>query len=176
MARLFYALWPDSGARIALHRAALKIDVRDARRVAADRLHITLVFLGEVAPEQSAELIDDSAAIRAAAFALEFWTTGWWRGARVAWLAPVETPTALLQLVADLRRRSTAGDGLEDDGKRYQPYVTIARRVRRAPRAAGAIRLRWQVHDFALVRSVMDPAGARYEVLRRWPLAAAAGN
>lgn len=96
--------------------------------------------------------------------------------ARVAWLAPVETPPALLQLVAQRRRRSAARDAPEDHGPRYQPHATIARKVRRAPPVAGAIRLRWQVHDFVLVRSVTDPAGVRYDVLHRWLLAGAAGN
>ena len=52
MPRLFFALWPDGPARAVLagHAARLARLAR-GRAVPAARLHLTLVFLGAVAPE-----------------------------------------------------------------------------------------------------------------------------
>ena len=64
------------------------------------------------------------------------------------------------------------GHGLAVEAAPYRPHVTVAREVRRAPRATGSIAAHWPVADFALVVSQTDPAGVRYAVLARWPLAA----
>lgn len=171
MSRLFYALWPDDETRAALAAAASCLDIRDGRAVRPENLHMTLHFLGEVD-----EAVKDKLCIRRGAsnvmpFDLEIADTGWWRGARVAWLAPLIVSKDLTDLVAELAGylRSI---GLPTDERSYRPHVTVASKVRRAPRVSGSIDVRWRVGDFVLVASYTEPPGARYEVLNRWPLGA----
>lgn len=171
MPRLFYALWPDDAARAQLADAAAAVDVRDGRRIRSENLHLTLAFLGSVAPECCARLEQDEFPADLPEITLEITACGWWRATRVAWLAPLETPPALLQLRAAVLAATRAA-GLDLERGKYAPHVTVARRVRRAPRTTGRIASRWRVSDFALIESHAEALGARYEVLRRWPLAA----
>lgn len=171
MPRLFYALWPDDVTRMALAEAATHIDIRDARAVRAENLHMTLHFLGEVDGDASSELAAATIAFEIAPFVLEIGTSGWWRGARVAWLAPYETPPELGQLCMELQAHLNSR-GVAPDERPFRPHITMARKVRRAPRVSGSIAVHWPVNDFALVASQTDPAGACYEVLKRWPLKA----
>ena len=169
MPRLFYALWPDDATRAQLAEAALTIDIRDGRAVRPENLHMTLHFLGEVDGDVAGELAAMTTAFEIAAFALEIGDTGWWRGARVAWLASLATPPELDQLFVHLQDYLHAC-GMAPDDRPFRPHITVARKVRRAPRVSGSISVRWWVDDFALIASQTDPAGARYEVLNRWPL------
>ena len=175
MARLFFALWPDAAARDALARAAACVDVREGHRVRPANLHLTLAFLGSVPAAAQAALMAAEPAPGAAAFTLEVGLAGWWRTSRVAWLAPLEEPLALHALHAAVGDAASAA-GLRVERRPYRPHVTIARHVRRAPRSLEAFQIRWQVTDFALVESLQEAVGARYEVRRRWPLAGRVGN
>lgn len=175
MPRLFFALWPDGVTRAALTDAAALVDVRDGRRVRPENLHLTLRFLGEVTPEHAAALDSEPLEARVAPFEFTLEHAGWWRASKVTWLAPLAPPDALGALAAALDD-ALAERGFEREPRPFRPHVTIARGSRRAPRAAGPFEVRWAVQDFALVASVTDPAGARYEVVRRWPLGAAASD
>jgi RNA 2',3'-cyclic 3'-phosphodiesterase len=171
MSRLFFALWPDDGTRTALAEAAARLEIRDGRAVRPENLHLTLHFLGEVDAAVEGELRRRGKRSKVAPFELEIAASGWWRGARVAWLAPLATPGELADLVVELAS-SLRSIGLETEDRPYRPHVTVARKVRRTPRVSGAIDVHWRVEDYVLAASRTDPAGARYEVLDRWPLGA----
>lgn len=171
MARLFYALWPDEDTRAALAEAATYLDIRDGRAVRPENLHLTLHFLGEIDGGLADELGTTASVFDIAPFAIDIGDAGWWRGAQVAWLAPLTTPPELEELYLRLRTRLNAFEVATDD-RAFRPHLTVARKVRRAPRVSGTIAVRWRVEDFALVASRSEPAGARYEVLNRWRLSA----
>ncbi|MEQ8661605.1 MAG: RNA 2',3'-cyclic phosphodiesterase, partial [Gammaproteobacteria bacterium] len=137
MARLFFALWPDARTRDALAAAAAQVDVRDARRVRPENLHLTLAFLGAVPALAEDALCAVPPAPGATSFALDIGLAGWWRDSRVAWLAPLDVPDALPALHAAVSSAARAA-GIAPACQPYRPHVTIARAARRAPRAAGA--------------------------------------
>jgi 2'-5' RNA ligase len=170
--RLFYALWPDPATRAALAAAASELALGPCRRVPAANLHLTLLFVGEVDSLTAAALRAWRGAPRLGAFRFDLDRVGWWRGTRVTWLAPAVVPEALGEVVAAVRG-SAGACGVEADPSRYAPHVTVARRCTRAPVAPAAFSVPWTVEDYVLVRSTTAPAGARYEVLERWPLASA---
>jgi 2'-5' RNA ligase len=74
--------------------------------------------------------------------------------------------------VTRLRAR-LAACGFAVETRPFETHVTLFRKVRKAPPLpdAYAVPLVWPVRDFALVVSLAAPEGARYEVLRVWPLA-----
>jgi 2'-5' RNA ligase len=168
VARLFFALWPDAGTRAALADAAMRVDIRAARRVQADDLHLTLSFLGEVGAIERRHLAG-MAAPDLPGFTLEFGLCGWWRASHVAWLAPLAVPVALDALQA-WTAAAGARVGVAPEVRPFRPHVTIARQATRVPRASGGLELTWQVTDFALVESVADPRSTRYRVCAAWPL------
>ena len=171
MSRLFYALWPDDVTRAALAAAAACLDIRDGRPVRPENLHLTLHFLGEIDEAVKDKLCMRLGPSTVTPFDLEIADTGWWRGARVAWLAPLTASEELTDLVAELAAFLDT-IGLPTDEHSYRPHVTVARKVRRAPRVSGSIDVHWRVEDFVLVASQTEPSGVRYEVLNRWPLGA----
>ena len=139
----------------------------DGRRVAADNLHITLLFMGNIAAHQRDGLCTTS--ISAPGFSLTLDKLGWWRGPRVIWLAPTTVPAEILSLVSNLAELA-ADRGIELDNRPYQPHMTLARNITRKPGLPDPAPVHWQVDRFCLVESITSQAGPRYTVLKTWPL------
>ena len=52
-ARVFFAIWPDAAAQKRLAELAEQLEaVCDGRKVRAENIHLTLVFLGEVSVDR----------------------------------------------------------------------------------------------------------------------------
>jgi 2'-5' RNA ligase len=167
--RSFFALWPDDDVRRQLSAAAEMLPDRLGRRVPPAKLHLTLVFLGNISPETRAQLEAGAGEIRVRPFSLQLERSGWWSGARVAWLAPQEAPQELYDLVKALRALSEACH-VEPEGRSYRPHLTIARKVMRRPRPLRFEPIRWQINSFCLVESQPGNDGSEYRVVREWSL------
>jgi len=162
--RLFTALWPPPSVREAI---ALWQDTwtwpRQAARVRADKLHVTLHFLGDVPALRVPELAQ-ALRLPFEPFELELGDARIWPNG-VAVLQPPLTPPALQRLHAALGGR-LAQLALPVEERPYRPHVTLARRAHAAtppPRGPG---VRWPVDDgYVLVRSAGD---AGYEVIERF--------
>jgi 2'-5' RNA ligase len=168
--RYFFALWPDEAVRDRLSALASGSRPPEGRRHSAEDLHITLVFLGQIAPSQKRCVEEVADAIRGIAFELSIDHTGYWPGPRIFWASPGETPQALSQLVADLNNGLT-GCGHEPERRRYKPHVTLYRKARRIAPTQLAQPITWQVNEFVLASSANPgSSGTRYRVVRRWVL------
>ena len=168
--RLFFALWPTDALRAALARHAASWRFSPpARASAADKLHLTLLFMDGVdaAACPALDAIGARVAQASPAFDLCLDTVAVWPGGGIAHLAPSTVPTALDTLHAALAA-AVAGAGIPHDRRRFRPHVTVARRAR-ADQAPPAFEpLRWHADSLVLVRSVLG--AGRYLVLGRWPL------
>jgi 2'-5' RNA ligase len=172
--RLFFALWPEDALRqqLASRTQSLVQDVR-GRPVAVENLHITLAFLGSVDAHQRACVERMADAVISPAFEFTLDHFGHWSRSRVLWFGAEETPEPLVLLVDTL----TAGArecGLSLDSRPYRAHLTLMRKVSRAPEMMPVEPLSWPVSRFVLMRSVFQPHGVSYEVLREWPLRASA--
>lgn len=167
--RLFFALWPDAAARAAMAALAKERISTSARRVAADNLHITLAFPGNVTAGVQACLEAAADRLSGAPFELAIDRLGYWPGPRIIWAAPSVTPPELWSLAAELRG-VLAGCGLEPENRPYQAHITLVRKVSRALPVTRVTPIPWSIRDFCLVESVSDPDGVRYRVLRNWSL------
>jgi 2'-5' RNA ligase len=163
--RLFLALWPTEAVRAGL--AAWQQTWRwppRASRVGAERLHITLHFLGDVAVGRWPELLQ-GLRVPFEPFELRFGVAQVWPGG-IAVLNPQETPAALLRLHADLAR-AIQGLDLPVETRPYRAHVTLSRRAAGAKPPASGPDLSWLADSgYVLVRSL--PGGAGYEVLQRF--------
>jgi 2'-5' RNA ligase len=170
--RLFFALWPDNEVRRALDQAGKKQQVAcGGRRMRAPNLHLTLVFLGNVAAGRLDELRAVAAGISNPAFSMTLDRLGWWRHNRVAWVAPQETPEALQGLVAQLQDGLRNSGFTFDDRPVFVPHVTLLRNARcEGLEMPPMMPLVWAADAFVLVKSVTTDAGATYEVIGRWGL------
>ena len=169
MKRLFFALWPDNAVRGQLAQAAELLPVNTGRRVPPDNFHITLVFLGNVQEQVIPELAAAAERLRQPGFPLQIDRYGWWKRAKVAWLAPATTPVSLLDLVKQINQLSISA-GLSVDKRDYHPHLTVARKVTRPITGLTFEPIQWDIKGFHLIESVTHQQGASYQVIRSWPL------
>ena len=184
--RLFVAIEiPEPVCREVKRRAAgLRDRLPRARWVDLDVLHLTLLFLGEVAADRIGEL---GAALRGACapvppLALRLSGAGTFpagRPARVAWIG-VEGPRELAVLQAGAVAAAAATVGHQPDERPYRPHITLARCPSPWPRGAvekfvaalpGEIGPPFTAGHGLLIESKLGPRGPRYRQVEDLPLA-----
>jgi 2'-5' RNA ligase len=168
--RLFLALWPDGAVRSRLESIPAGI-AASGRRIPARNLHLTLAFLGSLDPAAQRCVEEAAQTVRARPCTLLLDEVGWFRRPRVLWVGASQVPAQLEDLVEQLSERLTPC-GYAPDSRPFRAHVTLARKVDRGPLRREAIApIEWHVDGFALVESVMLPAGADYRPLRIWSAA-----
>jgi 2'-5' RNA ligase len=180
--RLFVAVNLPPDVRVGMWAAAepARRGSAPVRWVAADGIHVTLKFLGEVADERMEEL--RQALVRAAAGIRSFTLTLTPGGVfpapsrpRVFWAGLDADPQ--LELLQHGVEREFAPLGFPTEARAFHPHVTLGR----AERDAGPADLRRAAERLAavpfagtvlvetvdLMRSTLSPRGARYEAVHR---------
>lgn len=180
--RLFVAVLPPVGVVEAID------DFLEPRRQAEPEFrwtvpegwHLTCAFLPSVAPSLEEPLQDAlrEVAGRTAPFDVGLVGAGAFPDpgqAKALWLG-VADPEGALAGLARRSRHAAAGCGIEVEGGRFRPHLTLARTrpfaARRWLTILDAIpEQAWTVQDFALLRSRLLPGGAGYQLLGRYRLA-----
>ena len=168
---MFFALWPTAKERAAL--AAWQPGLQalcGGHSMRAATLHVTLVFLGEVAQHRLEALQLAAQEVEGKSFDLVFDTARYWGHNHIAYAAPHVVPPQLAQLVHDLEQRLNK-HRFRFDQREYKPHVTLLRHAQWSdaplPEVAKVV---WKARSFALVQSAPDEEGANYTVLARFPL------
>lgn len=167
--RLFFALWPDDTVRLALQQTATDLLGKRIKRVPAANMHITLAFAGAVTASVRDCLEVAAGDVCCPAFDLCIDHVGHWRGPRIFWVGPTHTPPALWLLAGQLRT-VLGGCGLQTESRSYQPHITLARKISKAPVKTQTAPVHWSVRRYCLVESVTGPCAASYQVLATWML------
>ena len=149
--RLFLALWPGPAVRLALQARQSEWRWSDtAARVAPERLHLTLHFLGDVPRDRLPEL-RQGLQVDFARFELVFAAAALWpRG--VAVLLPTAAPPALLALHADLKQ-ALRSLRVPTEARTFRPHLTLARHASGSQPPERMLPLRWGVRGYVLVSS-----------------------
>lgn len=151
--------------------------------VAPDNLHVTLKFLGSVAPDRLDAIIEavGRVARAAAPFAVVVQGLGAFptpARARVIWAGITAGATELAVLAARVEE-ALAPLGFDRETRAFSAHVTLGRvrAPRRDPRLVCALERagsaefgRFEVDRLWLMRSELSPLGARYTPLESWPL------
>lgn len=168
--RVFFALWPDAPALDALDAIAhAGVERCGGRRMRRDSLHLTLAFIGAATPAQLEQLHGVAQAVRAAPFDLVLDRCAYWPHNRILWAGCHEPPSSQHRLLAALRSGLEAG-GFKVEARPFVPHVTLVRHARCTGIPDIERPIRWQVSEFALVESFLQPSGARYRTLEKWLL------
>jgi 2'-5' RNA ligase len=171
--RVFFALWPPEETLQALDALAADAAKRTGgRRMRRDSLHMTLVFIGSVSPSQLALLQEIAGRVRGEAFDLLIDRLGCWPHNRIVWAGSSSVPSRQRRLF-DALVANLGEAGFVLDQRSIVPHVTLVRNGRcdNLPELAQSIP--WDVREFVLVESILQPSEARYRLLDRWPLKAA---
>jgi 2'-5' RNA ligase len=168
--RLFFAALPEFDTRQKLESVAAALRLpKEARRIPAQSLHMTLAFAGEVSNVQGAALRAVGAALRSPAFDVCLNLQDYWQKSETVVVSAGDEPPALRALHQRLR---TELDHLEfaADPMPFRAHVTIARRVAQAPVLEQRSGTCWRVRAFHLVHSAKSAEGSVYTVVDTWPL------
>lgn len=170
-ARVFFALWPGEEERAAL--AAWQTPLQQlcgGRLTPAGKLHNSLVFLGDVEIGRLEALQLAAQEVSGAAFQLVFDTARYWGHNHIVYAAPGSVPPKLALLVRNLQQR-LLHHHFKFDQRTYKPHVTLLRHAHWSDSPLPAVtQVAWKMREFALVQSVSEGQGTRYEVLARFPL------
>jgi len=181
--RLFVALDIPEAVRTAIESLIGELKPLDDswKWVRAENLHVTLKFLGEVAPDRLPRIVE---ALRTAptsgSVALKFHGLGFFpneRRPRVLW-AGMEGPQNLIGLAVAVEG-ALASAGFAREEREFTPHLTLARNKR----ATGSPQLREAIatlsdgqfgmmdaSTFHLVESRIRSAGPEYTTLESFPL------
>jgi RNA 2',3'-cyclic 3'-phosphodiesterase len=181
--RLFFAVEIPEEARATLKRGMgeLKRDLPPARWVRAEGMHVTLKFVGELEASAVATLVSEVGTALAGCHPVEveLGGGGFFPSAqrpRVAWIGGSAVG---LERIAAALDEAAAAVGVERERRPFSLHLTLARMER--PWGAPATETfvvrtgKWQFAPFAasevvLFESDLQPSGAVYTALRRWPL------
>jgi 2'-5' RNA ligase len=184
--RLFFAVPVPNPTKAPIEALLPEISrsIPEARIAAAAGWHLTLAFLGQVRPESAADVVNVGetavAGLPPARLRLEgaggFPNT---RRARVLWAGVAGDIDVLARLAATLAAESRRA-GLRFEERELHPHLTLARLNRPASlpepvveRIAEAAQASppWQARELCCYRSTLTRGGARYRVVRAFPLA-----
>ena len=170
--RIFFALWPDAGARDALWALARDTAAQTRGRAPpAGNLHLTLAFLGDVATARIAALhvLGSTVASAVPPFTLTLDRVGAFGDGGIAWAGTSAAPRELERLVQSLNG-ALAKEGFPTERRAFHPHVTLARHCRRPAGTGTAAPVAWRVERITLNASELSPRGPRYRELGAWPL------
>ena len=183
--RLFFAIELGEALRSALDHAVAPLRAAEPSLawVRAERLHLTMKFLGEVDDEGAARLARaaDAVAGRHRSFEMTVGGVGafpTFRRARVVWMGVAGDPR--LELLHHDLEVACGEEGFEVEGRPFRPHITLARvrtpmsldRARPFARAARRVAYAGsdEVRGLALFESVRGIGGGPYRRLHAAPL------
>ncbi|HRD90784.1 MAG TPA: RNA 2',3'-cyclic phosphodiesterase [Accumulibacter sp.] len=163
--RLFLAIWPSPAA----HAQLLDHQRRwswppGAAPVAAERLHLTLHFIGSL-PRRRMDEVGAGLQVAIEPFELVLDRAEIWPHGLVVLRAT--SPTAALQRLHGRLGEALQALGLNPERRRFRPHVTLARRATGSIPPLASVALRWQVSSYTLVESLAG-AATGYLVRRRY--------
>lgn len=174
MARLFFALTPPHAIREPL--AALDPQLPEVRWIPHTQLHLTLVFLGEIADESAVILALDD--LEASAFQLALTGIACFGGQRPHVIYAKPSPQPMLAALQSAIAARLTANGIDYDAKPFHPHITVGR-VKSCPleriqplldQHATTDFGHWQVDHFSLFASTLNPEGAIHQERHRWCL------
>jgi 2'-5' RNA ligase len=167
--RLFFALWPVAAGRAALSAWQTPLQTLCGGKAMRDEtLHCTLAFLGAVPEARLEALCLLAQELAFTPFDLELDGAHYWGHNHIVYAAPAKTPEALAALVARLEG-NLRKHRFHFEQRAYKPHVTLLRHAQWTDAPLPPMPcVRWHCREFALVQSLSDASGARYEVLCRF--------
>jgi len=166
MKRLFFALWPSDKVRKQIDSFNCSISSAHLKKVKADNLHVTLVFLGNVDTESELMLRQSVGDIKVEPFELYFDQLGFWPKPRILCLLTQHYDEQLLILFNQLKKK-VEQCGIKIEERPYKPHITVARKATRLIDTK-AFSIGWPQQSFCLVESCRTADGVHYQVLQRW--------
>ncbi|MDA8430017.1 MAG: RNA 2',3'-cyclic phosphodiesterase [Geobacteraceae bacterium] len=157
---------------------ALRSEIAGVHWLPPEQLHLTLLFLGDIAADQLEQLSHCLLLVKAAPFRLRVTSTGCFpnpRSPRVLWVG-LQRQTALERLAAQVRSAATSC-GIVPEKRPFSPHITMARIKRPEPCDISSYLNQclhkkipeFNVQGFVLCHSTLTQQGAVHQPLSLFP-------
>lgn len=168
--RLFFALWPKETTRKALHNLASQYaSPCKARKVDADALHLTLLFLGSIDRAHLPKIVKAASNVSSLPFKFTLNKFSCWQKNKIACATARDGSPALNHLVATLKQ-AFAKTSFVFENNAFIAHVTLLRQIENVIASQTITPINWKADSFVLVESTMTDQGSRYQILQEWPL------
>lgn len=165
--RLFIALWPSAAAARQLATLTDKLHAEcGGRKVPRENQHMTLAFLGSVAPGRVAEVEAAMHSAAGSSFEPQLDAVEYRKRGGLWWMRATQLDPGLERLVQCLRELLQTC-GLRTEHRRFVPHVTLLRDARPCANGQPSMQVDWRARELTLVCSRLDRQGAHYDVIHR---------
>ena len=161
--RFFFAAWPPPQTARALADWAQPLG---GRPTPAEKIHLTLAFLGVVEPDKA---LAAARRVQGERHDLPIETAQYWKHNRVLWAGPRQTPAALQALVERLQFELYRAEYILER-RPFAAHVTLVRKARKPVSLPPLPAVDWPIRDLTLVRSTVSAQGSAYDIVERFPL------
>ena len=168
--RVFFAVWLDADTLTAIEAVQTRLfELTGGRPMVPETIHLTLSFVGEIAPDRLAELITIGNKIRQRSFQFHINKISCFEKSRVAWASSKQVPEALLKLQSTIDSQVVKA-GFPLDIRPFRPHITLIRNLPAPFETMSTQEFTWPITAFSLVQAHQNTGGAPYEILHVWPL------
>jgi 2'-5' RNA ligase len=164
--RLFFAMLPPPAIQAELGRLAAWGERRcGGHAVAPENMHLTLLYLGELAPGAAATAREAAAVQRFASFEVTLDRIEYWPGPRLYCAVPAVPVPGAAALAASLRAALRGRGALPE--RPFAAHVTLLRRPRRLHELS-MLPVAWMASEFCLMRSRRIGGELHYAPIDSW--------
>lgn len=169
--RVFFAIKPDGAALKQLsHLAKQLASSCGGQNTRQANIHLTLVYLGEIAIDRLAALRAAAKFVTATTFNLSFDEIRHWKHNQIIYASTKKFTPELLTLVNNLQNTLSIS-GFTFDSRTYKPHITLARKVKPVQMLPDlATPISWRVAEWFLIQSKQTGHGIKYISLDCWAL------
>jgi 2'-5' RNA ligase len=161
--RYFFGVWPPAETASALARWAKPLQ---GHATPAAKIHLTLAFLGLVAPEKA---LAAARRVKGKPHALPIDRAQYWKHNRILWAGPRETPAELKRLVETLHLELYRAEYVLER-RSFAAHVSLLRSAPPPRELPPLPQVEWPVSEFMLVRSTNSARGSAYDIVERFAL------
>ena len=166
--RMFLAIWPNEAQIEQLYQ--LQGDYLGfGKEVSPENLHMTLLFMGDMADEMVYCLTQSAQDLVAKPFSVSLDRLGYFPKTKIFYIAPSIIPEELVHLQRGLLSCAQQC-GVRHLSKRYQPHVSLQRKSEIPLSNPSFSPIEWAINDFHLVESRLDRRAVLYNALESFSL------
>ncbi len=168
--RAFLTVVPDVQTALAITRWCDLCWPSGGRKIPVQNYHLTLAFLGDVDESALQKLSEIFENFNHSALKIQLNKVGYWSHTDVLYLGS-DAVDAGLQSLHEKCRQAANRIGARGSAKRYEPHITLARKlVMPPPPALVEPDFSFEATSLELWSSVREAKGAHYSTLASWNL------
>ena len=168
--RVFFAIFPNKFVQAQLAHQAERLEPTcGGRKVKMQHIHLTLLFLGNVAAHRIEVLRQVMKNVSVKEFEFNLEEIGYWKRNQVLYIHARQFPAELFSLVDSLSSVLSEA-GFLFDKRAYKPHVTLIRKATHHVKINLDNPIKWHIKEWSLIQSKQTDRGIDYISLGHWDL------